>query len=285
MASIERTAYPRFKKILTGRELNEFYTPSEEEAMFGRSTVRGDVNLLCFVVLLKTFQRFSYFPPLQEIPLSVANHIRGCLGLPASTQPAYDHQRTLYRHRQSIRQYLAITASAEKQVRRLTVRSVYKSALVMDSPSDLINVAVETLLRNRCELPGFPTLDRVVRRVRALVHRKFFQRVLERISETETQTVDQLLSNEMGGKTAFNDVKRLPKRPTLEHFEMLLNHLEWLDSLGPVDRFVADIPSGHGPALCPRGQGSGCRRAERLHRSKAVHASDLSNTPHARTGT
>jgi TnpA family transposase len=106
----------------------------------------------------------------------------------------------------------------------------------------LINVAVETLLRNRCELPGFPTLDRVVRRVRALVHRKFFQRVLARISESEMQSVDRLLSTETSGKTAFNEVKRLPKRPTLEHFEMLLNHLEWLDSLGPVDQFIADIP-------------------------------------------
>jgi hypothetical protein len=46
VASVEQTAYPRFKKVLAGRELNEFYTPSEEEAMFGRSTVRGDVNLL-----------------------------------------------------------------------------------------------------------------------------------------------------------------------------------------------------------------------------------------------
>ena len=242
MASIERTAYPRFKKILSGRELNEFYTPSEEEAMFGRSTVRGDVNLLCFVVLLKTFQRFSYFPPLREIPLSVVKHIRGCLGLPASTEPVYDHPRTLYRHRHAIRQYLAIRPNSEKQVRRLIVRSVYESALVMDSPSDLINVAVETLLRNRCELPGFPTLDRAVRRVRALVHRRFFQRVLGRMSETEMQSVDQLLSNEMGGKTAFNEVKRLPKRPTLEHFERLLNHLEWLDALGSVERYLADIP-------------------------------------------
>lgn len=110
-------------------------------------------------------------------------------------------------------------------MRRLTARSVYESALVMDSPSDLINVAVETLLRNCCELPGFTTLDRAVRRHRALVHRKFFQRVLERISETEMQTIDQLLSNETGGKTAFNEAKRLPKRPTLEHFEMLLNYL------------------------------------------------------------
>lgn len=53
---------------------------------------------------------------------------------------------------------------------------------------------------------------------------------------------DQLLSNEMGGKTAFHEVKRLPKRATLEHLELLLNHLEWLDSLGPVERFLADIP-------------------------------------------
>jgi hypothetical protein len=149
VASVEQTAYPRFKKVLAGRELNEFYTPSEEEAMFGRSTVRGDVNLLCFVVLLKTFQRFSYFPQLQGIPISVVNHIRGCLVLPALTEPAYDHQRTLYRHRQAIRQYLAITGNTEKGVRRLTVRSIYESALVMDSPSDLNQCAAAAIFEQQ----------------------------------------------------------------------------------------------------------------------------------------
>ena len=102
MASIERTAYPRFKKILTGRELNEFYTPSEEEAIFGRSTVGGGLNLLCFVVFSKPFS-VLLFPAAKKVPVSVVNHIRGCLGLPASTEPAYDHQRRLYRHRQAIR--------------------------------------------------------------------------------------------------------------------------------------------------------------------------------------
>ncbi|MGK3945136.1 DUF4158 domain-containing protein [Streptomyces sp. RP5T] len=31
MTSTERTAYPRFKRLITARELHGFFTPSEEE--------------------------------------------------------------------------------------------------------------------------------------------------------------------------------------------------------------------------------------------------------------
>ena len=41
MASIERTAYPRFKRRSAAQELTDFYPPSSEEVAFSRATARG----------------------------------------------------------------------------------------------------------------------------------------------------------------------------------------------------------------------------------------------------
>jgi hypothetical protein len=36
MTSIERTAYPRFKRLITARELHLFFSPGLGEALWGR---------------------------------------------------------------------------------------------------------------------------------------------------------------------------------------------------------------------------------------------------------
>ena len=41
MASIERTAYPRFKRRPSAQELTEVYTPSAEELVFHARGERG----------------------------------------------------------------------------------------------------------------------------------------------------------------------------------------------------------------------------------------------------
>lgn len=50
-----------------------------------------------------------------------------------------------------------------------------------DNPADLINVALEELVRTRCELPGYTTLDAMVAAVRAEVNTGFFQTVTGRL--------------------------------------------------------------------------------------------------------
>ena len=59
MASIERTAYPRFKRRPTAQELTDVYTPTSEEVAFSRATARGPTPTLTLVVLLKAFQRLA----------------------------------------------------------------------------------------------------------------------------------------------------------------------------------------------------------------------------------
>ena len=59
MASIDRTAYPRFKRVVPVRELNEAFTPTADEVAWAGDRSLGDSNVLSLVVLLKSYQRLG----------------------------------------------------------------------------------------------------------------------------------------------------------------------------------------------------------------------------------
>ena len=241
LVSIERTAYPRFKRYFTAIELREIYTPTRAEIAFGLSTTQGQVHFLNLIVLLKVFQRLGYFPKLTEIPKSLVNHIRTSLNLSEDIGVEYSQQRTMYRHRAAIREYLKVT-SFNQSARHLAVTTVYETAKVMDNPADLINVAIDELIRERYELPGFNTLDRLVRRVRNLVNQQLFSLVLSRLHPEYIQRLNDLLdSHPVQHRTPYNDLKQLPKRPTRNHLNDLLAHLTWLNSLGEVKPYLESI--------------------------------------------
>ena len=95
MASVERTAYPRFRRFMSARELHVFYTPAGEEIAWARENASSDEHLLGLVIQLKAFSRVGYFPALDE----VVGHIRRDLRLPETTRPHYASVRTAERHR------------------------------------------------------------------------------------------------------------------------------------------------------------------------------------------
>ena len=128
---------------------------------------------MSLLILLKSFQRLGYFPKLDEVPLDIVQHIRKSLTLNEQIIPGYEEPRTLYRHHQTIREYLRVTPW-NQNARRLVIKNVSAAAETMDNPADLINVALETLLKERFELPAFSTLDRLVRRVRAVINQRYF---------------------------------------------------------------------------------------------------------------
>ena len=68
MVSIERTAYPRFKRFLSARELHVFYTPQLEEIAWAREQARSDEHLLALMVQLKCFNRMGHFPSVGRGP-------------------------------------------------------------------------------------------------------------------------------------------------------------------------------------------------------------------------
>jgi hypothetical protein len=104
-------------------------------------------------------------------------------------------------------------------------------------------VAIEELIRVRCELPAFSTLDRLARRVRTLVNRRYFQRVLARLDMPECARIEVLLDSIASTqRTPYHALKEQPKRPSRSHLAELFEHHAWLETLGTVDQFLVDLP-------------------------------------------
>lgn len=87
-------------------------------------------------------------------------HIRllhGAEPRPGALVLGYDTPRTLYRHHKLIRAYLGVTP-LRQSARHQAALAIREAARRMDRPADLINVAIETLVKERCGLPAFSRL-------------------------------------------------------------------------------------------------------------------------------
>lgn len=231
MASIERTAYPRLKKTFTDDELKNFYSPTEDEIYFVKNRASGEEPQLHLLIMLKTFQRLGYFPRIENVPQEIVRYLQRALKVGRNALPLVS-SRTLYKHQSAVRRFLEVEAF-DKTGRKKAVRAVLSAAGTMDNPADLINVAVEELIKERYELPAFSTLDLLVRRYRNFVNRRLFKRIFNRLSPVEVEKLDTLLKPDTQSfHTPYNRLKKLPERPSLSHLQQLLEHLEWLSSLG-----------------------------------------------------
>jgi len=242
LASIERTAYPRFKRTPSSKELEGLYTPSDNELQFVHSVARKPTLRFGMLILLKAFQRLGYFPSIEEVPAVVVQHIRSAANIDASIEPGYEELRTLYRHHQVIRERLGV-ATYDNHGLQVATDAMASAAEVMDNPADLINVAIEQLVRQRIELPAFSTLDRLARRVRTLVNQRLFANVMAQLTEDERKQLNALLEvNGPQKKSMLYALKQLPKRSSLEHLQDLLDHIVTLSEVVGADHHLASIP-------------------------------------------
>jgi hypothetical protein len=168
VASIERTAYPRFKAALSAQELQTLYAPTEEEREFVATHTRTDTPPLTLLTLLTCPQSLGSLPAFETIPPSIRQSLCQQRRLPPETEfHTAKNLRSCYRH--LIRGSLGITAYAHGGA-RLVEQRVTQAASTMSDPADLINVAIAHLMQQRFELPAWQTLDRVVSHGRSEVH-------------------------------------------------------------------------------------------------------------------
>ena len=189
MASIERTAYPQFKRNPVVRELVAAYTPTDAELAFITESARQPGHRLTLAMLLKSFQRLGYFPAIDDVPAAVVRHLRNALRYRVQIKPADIAPNKRYRYFQRIRNYLQVRAYADGGL-DVAARAIHEAAAVMDNPADLINVAIEQLVRDRIELPAFSALDRLARRIRTLVNGRYFALIDARLTADEKQRLD-----------------------------------------------------------------------------------------------
>lgn len=241
MATIERTAYPRFNKNINSKELIQIYTPNNEEIEVAHRIAKGDVQILNFILMLKSFQRLGYFPKIHEIPMEIVKHLSSKLNITSDIDIVLP-ERTRYRYKISIREYLNVKEFGAT-ARHVITEATYKAAQVMNNPADLINVAVETLVKERFELPAFSTLDRSVRHIRTLVNSNIYENVLNKLTPDKKSQLDSLSNIENSENySKFNYLKEIPKSATINHLKALENTYQLLLSMGDVETLIRDIP-------------------------------------------
>jgi len=150
VTSIEHTAYPRLKRTLTPKELDQIYTPTPAELFLAHRTAKGPVATLGFLVHLKFFQRLGYAVAKNEIPASIVDHIaaRATLLLSPHDLVGYDDSGTRRRHLPLIREALEIPP-CDPPAQKVFLRAMVEAARTKDNLADLINVALEELVRCR----------------------------------------------------------------------------------------------------------------------------------------
>lgn len=245
MPRIHETAYPRLKSTVTDTELTEIYAPTPEEIRFAESQTHGETAKVGLLVLLKTFQRLGYFVPLAEVPRRIVNHITTCVWL--STIPdgleTYDASHTRSRHLGLIRERLRITAYSHA-ARHVLFAAGLEAAQTKEDLADIINVMIETLVRQRYELPAFSTLERVAFTARAAVNRRYHHRIAIRLNAMARARLDALLTRSPEARRSpWDAIKQAPKSPTVKHMRESLAHLQWLQSQDLPGAVFADVPA------------------------------------------
>jgi Domain of unknown function (DUF4158) len=198
------------------------------------------------------------------VPPAVIERMRGSLGLGDTTgwQPP---DRTGRWQQQLVRERLGVCADPER-ARSLAEQAIRSEAEVKNHPPDLINVALEVLVREGLELPAFSTLDGIATRVRAEVNAGIFSGIVARMRQPEVLRVNNLLEV-VEGESGFDALKRAAGKASWSHFRGQVEHLRWVDSLGDARRWVEGIAESKvadfaGEAAAADGGDARCRAAE-----------------------
>ena len=193
MPTIQETAYPRLKSTVSAADLVAIYTPTPEDQSLAKQITRGKPAYLGFLILLKTFQRLGYFVPVKQVPAAIVEHIAAVTESEEAVADLenYDLSKTRKRHTHAIRDSLQIQFFG-KEARHIMIVAMSEAATTKDELADLINVAIEELVRKKYELPAFNALVRGARHARSIIYQQYYQQVAAMLSTEEKALIDAL---------------------------------------------------------------------------------------------
>lgn len=244
MASIERTAYPRFPRTLTLKDLQSSFTPRPEEIEWAQRHSRTQERRLALLVLLKCFEFLRHFPALEVIPVELVEHVSATLGMAPSEKIEFASLATLYRHHKAIRELLGVKPYTDEQTRKLTSQIAQEAAGIVETRADIINITIEELVRLGYELPVFRTLDEIAEQAHSAAEAALHKRITQCLTLAQRNWLDRLLMAELPARrTLYNQIKKSAKKASRKHLELLLDQLTWLESLPVSDTLLEGVPA------------------------------------------
>ena len=205
---------------------------------------------LGFLVLLKTFQTVGYPVQIDHVASTITAQVATTIRSPLSSDDmtSYDTSGTRRRHLTVIRKHLNIQAFGTA-AREVMTAAMVTAVQTQHDLVDLINVALEELVRKRFEIPGFTTLVQAARDVRAANNDSIYQSVFQALDGGAQMRLNQLFYCPADDiKTPWYDVKQEPGKPNLGELQLLVERLRWLQPFqiaSPVLDALAEVKRMH----------------------------------------
>ena len=247
---------------------------------------RSDTARLGFIILLKTF--FSGWAAscpfgMCRSPVRRAHRPQqGFLSAPANLAD-YDDSGTRRRHVPIIRDHQRVLVFDGAGRGPLLASTVREAAQTKEELADIINVAIEELVRASYELPGFTTLLEEAQRGRAAVNRAWYTQVYERLGPAGRAQIDRLW--EEGGTrertTAWQTLQQDTGQPDLTHLKELIRHHRWLEAQQPGSAVLDGIPASKFRPVRRRGAQPGRGTHERDGAAQALYPGSRAAGPPA----
>lgn len=154
-----RVIYPELRDPLTPRDLQHLFSPSFDERQWAPTVTRTIKSQVALLVQLKIFQTIGRFLRADDIPPAATDHVAHRMGMEFGSNLTFP-DRTLSRHRQTILKRLKVVAWGA-EARALVHSTMCKTAQARTDPADIINSAIDALIRHDFELPTLATLRRL----------------------------------------------------------------------------------------------------------------------------
>src|SRR5690606_18785759 len=119
------------------------------------------------------------------------------------------------RHIKLIRQHLNLKPYDSNSTPDLIRRWALEAAKTKEALPDIINVALEYLVKENHELPGFHTLFKICRSARADINNGYYEQLCDYLTKEGQELVQQIINGQSGvNGFGWSTLKNEPKRPT-----------------------------------------------------------------------
>ena len=225
-----RVIYPELPDPLTPGDLQQLFNPSFEERKWAPSVARTPASQVVLLVHLKIFQTIGRFLPAVDVPLAALEYMARRMAVESEATLICPH-RTHYRHRQVILSRLKVVAWGA-QARALAQATMSKTARARTDPVDIINSAIDALIRHDFELPPLATLRRLAGTAHSNINAAQWAEVCGRLSSAQHAALESLLIvDPKTQKSPFATLCATPGRPSRKNLHALIDRYEWLEQL------------------------------------------------------
>ena len=222
--------YPELPDPLTPGDLQRLFNPSFDERKWAPSVARTPETQVVLLVHLKIFQTIGRFLPAADVPPAAVEYVARKMAIEseaALTCPI----RTHYRHRQAILSHLKVSAWGAEG-RALAQATMCKTARARTDPADIMNSAIDALIRHDFEWPPLATLRRLAGTWHSKTNTAQWAEVCGRLSSAQHAMLETLLVvDPKTQKSPFANLCATPGRPSRKNLNVLVDRYQWLQGL------------------------------------------------------